>query len=268
MKTKLTRLLAVVMLCIQLQYSSMAWGPEGHTMIVQMALQLLSPQVRQKVLAQLGNYPLDRAANWMDAVRGRDPWTNMDNWHFVNMEKNQTYADVASHDDVVYNLDRVIRILENPHHAHADSNSYYIEMLFHLVGDITQPLHCGYGSDRGGTFDKVYVEGISNPAKNSLHKVWDGEIIRNENINLQTCIQYYLRMTPQKRTAVIQGTTLQWMLAGRSYLVPRVYHLQVNPHGVTNVPRQYLTDNAPIVQQQLVFAAIRLADVLNKSFHS
>lgn len=268
MQTKAKRWLVILLLSVQTPIISFAWGPEGHTIIVQMALQILSPQTRQKVFAQIGNYPIDRAANWMDAVRSTDPWKFMDSWHFVDMNTNQTYAQVASHEDVVFNLNRVIHILEDPHHAHTDSNNYYIKVLFHLMGDIAQPLHCGYATDRGGTQIKVSVQGFSNPPNNSLHKVWDGEIIRNQSIDLASCMQYYQQMTAQQKAAVLQGNTEKWMLEGRSYLIPNVYHLQLNPHGVTMISTQYLSTNAPVVQQQLVYAAIRLADVLNISFHS
>ena len=41
-----------------------AWGPEGHTIIVKLAMQFLNPDVRQNVLAVLDGMPVDTAANY------------------------------------------------------------------------------------------------------------------------------------------------------------------------------------------------------------
>ena len=50
--------------------------------------------------------------------------------------------------------------------------------LFHLIGDLHQPLHVGFGEDKGGnTFEVQFNDKGSN-----LHKVWDSEIIEYKNL--------------------------------------------------------------------------------------
>ena len=57
------------------------------------------------------------------------------------------------------------------------------------------------------------------------------------------------------------------MLQARSYL-PQVYACHPQKGVMVNVPKSYLDANVSIVQQQLVYAASRLANVLQKAFGS
>ena len=45
--------------------------------------------------------------------------------------------------------------------------------LVHVIGDVHQPLHCGYGYDRGGNDVSVTFFGKST----ELHAVWDSGIL-------------------------------------------------------------------------------------------
>jgi hypothetical protein len=245
---------------------SIAWGAQGHRLIVETALSMLSPQARQKVLFALGKYSPDRAAVWMDSVRSKDvpEYRYMKNWHFVNMESGQTYAQVASKNDVVYNLQRVIGAMKDTHAYEADSLKQNLRILFHLMGDITQPLHVGYRHDLGGNSDKV-VTPVYNDDKNNLHHVWDDIIIQKGKINLQTCIAYYHKMPPDSINAVKKGDTKVWLKQSRSYL-SAVYACHPNVHKTTKLSLAYLDSNVPTVQQQLVYASIRLSAVLENAF--
>ena len=247
----------------------LAWGNEGHQMIVNMAFSLLSPAAKQKMLMYLGGRRLNDAAVWMDSVRSHKvaPYGYMDNWHFVNIEEGQSYNDVQSMDDVVFNLEKVIQELPNYASLPADSVKLDLLKLLHMIGDITQPLHCGYKHDRGGNYVKVHTQ-IGDFDGNDLHKVWDGEIIHAGHINIQTSMHYYQSLSPAQVSAIQSGSTLDWAMQARSYLKNKVYNFTLAGHGTSQLSTQYLTANAPIVQQQLVYAAIRLANILEKSFGS
>lgn len=247
----------------------LAWGNEGHQLIVNMAFSLLSPAAKQKVLLYLGGRRFNDAAVWMDSVRSHHvtQYAYMDNWHFVNIEDNQTYNDVQSTNDVVYNLGKVIQELQNYSSLSRDSVKLDLLRLLHLVGDITQPLHCGYKHDRGGNYVKVHTQ-INDFDGNDLHKVWDGEIMHAGHIDIHTSMQYYQSLSPAQISSVQSGSTLDWAMQARSYLANNVYHFTLLNHGPSQLSTQYLTSNAPIVQQQLVYAAIRLANILEKSFGS
>jgi hypothetical protein len=269
MKTKRAILACIITLSLIKPVKTLAWGAQGHRLVVDMALSLISPQAKQNVLAAIGNsYSPDLAAVWMDSVRiNRVPeYSYMDNWHFLNMEANQTYSQVASQSDVVYNLQRVIDFFNAGTTVSPDSLRRNVLILFHLMGDITQPLHDGYGSDRGANDDLVTTP-VYNGTDNNLHHVWDDIIIQVGHVNLQSLLTYYHNLSPATVSTITQGNTIDWAMQARSYL-PQVYSCNPSPHSTTALSMQYLKSNVPIVQQQLVFAAVRLAGVLQKTFGS
>ena len=60
-------------------------------------------------------------------------------------------------------------------------------LIFHLIGDLHQPLHTGYAIDKGGNTIEItspYVGG-------NLHSVWDTQIIEYKNVTLDSCLQTY-----------------------------------------------------------------------------
>jgi hypothetical protein len=245
---------------------SIAWGAQGHRLIVETALSLLSPDAKTRVMQALNGYSTDLAAVWMDSVRIHHvpKYAYMKNWHFLDMNADQVYSQVANKNDVVYNLQRVVDVFNSGQQLSADSLKMNLKILFHLMGDITQPLHCGYGFDVGGNSVLVATAKF-NVTGNNLHHVWDDIIIEEGKINLQTCQAYIQGMTVAKKQLVTQGTAQDWMLQSRSYLVNAYAFNQVQ-NGTTALSLQYLDNNVPIVQQQLAFAALRLANVLERAF--
>jgi hypothetical protein len=244
-----------------------AWGKQGHELIVEMAMSLLNPTAKQRVMAILDGYPVDDAAVWMDSVRGAKvpEWRYMDNWHFLNMDKGQTYADAGSDSDVVFRLNQVITDFQHPETISADSLPIKLRVLFHLMGDITQPLHVGYGNDVGGNTVRVKVAGTEFKFDNNLHKVWDDAIIVEGKINLASLQKYYAALAQDKKDNIVAGSTQDWMMQARSYL-PAVYQFNQVKRGVSQISDQYLDDNVDTVLQQLVYAAVRLANTLNTAF--
>lgn len=78
---------------------------------------------------------------------------------------------------------------------------------------------------------------------------------------------YYHNLTDTQINDIVTGSTRDWMMQARSYL-PDVYDFHAVNGGTSNLSRQYLDKNVPVVQQQLVYAAVRLAHALNTSFSS
>jgi len=247
---------------------SFAWGSKGHKLVVELAFSLLSPSARQKLLSYLDGYPIDNAAVWMDSVRGRHvrEYQYMKNWHFIDMEEGQTYEQVRSYNDVVYSLQRTIDAFSHINTLSNDSINMNLRILFHLMGDITQPLHCGYGSDKGGNEIEVTTPKY-NIKKNNLHHVWDDAIIQEGKITIASLQEYYRTLSIVQIKNAKKGTPKDWMLQSRGYLHTNVYAFDYVQYGVSTLSLDYLNKNVPLVKQQLTFAAIRLADVLERTFH-
>lgn len=268
-KKNVITLLFVVQIGLLAPIASFAWGAQGHRLVVETAFSLLSDKAKQKIQALLGGYSTDLAAVWMDSVRINHvpQYTYMKNWHFINMDSGQTYAQVANQDDAVYNLQRMINFFNHmPANVSKDSVVMNLKILFHIMGDITQPLHVGYGSDIGGNDDPVTTQKF-NSTGNNLHHVWDDIIIIEGKINQTTCLNFCHQLTQAQIKNVTQGTAEAWMLQSRSYL-PQVYACHPKKNVNTTVTTAYLDSNVKIVQQQLAYASLRLAAVLEKAFGS
>ena len=48
--------------------------------------------------------------------------------------------------------------------------------IYHLVGDLHQPLHAGYAKDRGGNLFNITLAGESS----NLHTFWDSTLIKKQ----------------------------------------------------------------------------------------
>lgn len=263
---KIGKFLFIALLFVQRPSSAYAWGAQGHRLVVEMAMSLLSPKAKQRVLTILNGYPIDLAAVWMDSVRERKTpeWLYTKEWHFLNMDPGQTYAQVQSPNDVVFELERVINEFQHVGNINPDSLNFKLRVIFHLMGDISQPLHVGYGYDEGGNSVKVKTAKF-NTSGNELHAVWDDIIIKEGNITLQSSLAYYKKLTQSQRDKILAGTTQDWMAQARSYL-PAVYNFHLVKNGTSTLSLAYLDKNVPVVQQQIVYAAVRLANALNTAF--
>ena len=62
-------------------FSGRAWGPEGHTIVARLALQIVREDVRQNVLNYLNGMPIDTATNWMDIMKSNADYDFMRPWH-------------------------------------------------------------------------------------------------------------------------------------------------------------------------------------------
>ncbi|HUS00864.1 MAG TPA: S1/P1 nuclease [Chitinophagaceae bacterium] len=89
-----------ILICLMLPFSkSIAWGPEGHTIVARIAMQLVKPDVRQNVLNLLGNMSIDTAANWMDIMKSNPDYDFMRPWHYVEFPKEQQPYKETSQDN-------------------------------------------------------------------------------------------------------------------------------------------------------------------------
>lgn len=253
----------LLVIALHIPARSLGWGATGHQIIVNTALSLLRDSTRQRVMSVLNNYPVNCAATWMDSVRHHAPYTYMDNWHFLNMNPNQTYKQVKSDTDVVYNLTRVRRTFEQRLALPADSVFMNLKVLFHLMGDISQPLHVGYSRDAGGNFVKV-TDSLDSYETN-LHHVWDDDIIIAGNLNVDSITNFCRSRSAAQKQLILAGTPEVWMKEARIYL-RNAYAFTPAANGPTALPMRYLDINVPIVREQLGRAAMRLADALEKSF--
>lgn len=235
--------------------SSFAWGKIGHSIVPQVAFTYLDENTKQIVLKYLDGMSIESAATWMDDMRSEASLSYLKPWHYVNLDKDATYQP-STEDNILNKLGDVLKQLRNAQNMKPADVKQALLYLFHLVGDLHQPLHAGYGSDIGGNNVEVSFMGT----KSNLHSVWDSKIIEYKNTTAKDCMAWYNGFTKDELADYKRIDILHWFEQSRSYL-PQIYKFSN-----ATLDAAYVEANTPIVEKQLLIAGIRLASVLTEVF--
>jgi S1/P1 Nuclease len=132
-----------------------------------------------------------QAARWADDIRRNDRAQNRPSWHYINFpfKPESQPASVQTREPASVNI--LIALAENETVVKNDSDperkAIALAWLFHLVGDIHQPLHTAQlftveypKGDRGGNEICVRVTQSGQPM--DLHRFWDGVITSSQNL--------------------------------------------------------------------------------------
>lgn len=239
-------------------FSGRAWGPEGHTIVARLALQIVREDVRQNVLNYLNGMPIDTATNWMDIMKSNADYDFMRPWHYVDFAKGSAYKQ--NNDENILNRLQITynELLHKSTLCDAQIKTDLL-VLLHLMGDLHMPLHTGYDDDLGG--NKVMVQ-YDTMKTHNLHRFWDEDIIRLGGISYSDCLNYYTKSSQNYNNNLYKVDFQNCMLQSRS-LLGKVYDF---PGFI--LTENYLEKNKVVVTEQLVLAAVHLAEVLNKLFSS
>ncbi len=235
--------------------SSFAWGKTGHDIVGQIAYRLLDDSTRAIVQSYLGNLSFEEAANWMDDQRSNSYYNYMRSWHYINLEKGISYTPTEERNSLTV-MHTAVMELRNHLTMKKKDVRRDILLIFHLVGDLHQPMHNGYGSDRGGNS----VEITSPLVSGNLHSVWDTQILEYKNITADTCMVLYNSLDAATIKEYSKINELKWMYQSRAYL-DAAYNFENN-----FLDKNYIDSNAEIIKKQLLIGGIRLASILKEVF--
>jgi hypothetical protein len=195
-------LLAASISC--LPSASWAWGANGHAMVADIAMDILSdpktgsPSTVAKLQALLpyahkvdsGTLPVSTIADIASAPdswrAGAHPETTQ--WHFVDVPLHSDAYDEGRDchytDDgqstgpgltcIVAKLPEFVAILADKSKSD-EERGFALAFVVHLVGDIHQPLHAEDDKDKGGNDVKFTWRGGAAPT--NLHTIWDSTLI-------------------------------------------------------------------------------------------
>jgi len=210
---------------------AMAWGPEGHTIIAQLATNMLTPAASKEV-----SYLLD-GQTIMDVVNEPDDYdhTTQGAWsaclHYVNMDLDQSnfsmsedcgpvgtvptccvVAAIENYTTIVTAQVQNIRLLRRALRDDDNNDSSEpvpLSFLSHFVGDVHQPLHVGYGCDTGGNVVNVILFGEDT----NLHASWDTGMIEHYNSDANSFaeeLQETLDKNPYLASNYTANMTAEW----------------------------------------------------------
>lgn len=290
MKTSATML--ALLLSFAMAGSALAWGPDGHRAVCEIAYLHLDKAHQHEVnrLAKKMHVPAGvtkytsfaQGCTFPDEVRAKDgvafaKYQPFNEWHFLNVPRSTKTigADAPCNDNcVLHGIEFHTTAL-----AHATNDQSRAEALLflgHWVGDIHQPLHISYADDQGGNKIKP-IEGGLYTSK-ALHSVWDSGILANgEHQEGWKAFADSLnkKITKDNATAWLGGTHVDW--ANESYQItisPDVQYCKENadntscdalPSPSRTLTQPYQDEFEPDVETRIEKAGIRLADILQKN---
>jgi hypothetical protein len=245
---------AVTLLAFSPIYS---WGDAGHRIVAEIARKHLDADVLKAVEQALDGTSFSDASVWMDEVRREKRYYHMAPWHYVNLEKGAKYKKHNKEENVINELRFYVKKLNNRNKYDKNEIAVFLKILFHLVGDLHQPLHTGYGSDRGG--NNVFVQ--MNGKATNLHGVWDYEIIAYKNIVAGDCMALEATMSESEMQEIRRLNVFQWFDESRAEVEPAY---QIGKDGVLD--QAYINAKADVMKRQMLKAGIRLAAVLTRLY--
>ncbi|KAG8652236.1 hypothetical protein MANES_06G066800v8 [Manihot esculenta] len=189
------------------------WGSDGHFIICKIAQSRMSEAAAdavEQLLAESAENDLASLCSWADNVRFRYRWSAP--LHYINTPDlcNYQYSRDCKDEDgetgrcvagAINNYTSQLLTYINASSLQTEYNlTEALLFLSHFMGDIHQPLHVGFASDKGGNTIDVHWY----TRKQVLHHVWDSSIIetdeeRSYNSNVDDMID-----------AIQQNITTEW----------------------------------------------------------
>ena len=250
----------LVLVCWVSPSLALAWGEDGHHIVCEIAWQNLESEAKEEIREMLegdDDPTFAVACSWADRVlRTRDPSFNP--YHFVNAPERSASIQTCAGKCVISGIERFEKVLRDPSSSSKDRLEA-VKLVGHFVGDIHQPLHASYSSDKGGNSVAVTFLG----KRSNLHKVWDSLIIEQANLGWsEYATGLAEKIHPIDRTLWSGGTPLDW--ANESYQVVEdlVYD------DVPSLGSSYYQRARGVVENRLQAGGLRLAELLNEALRA
>ena len=256
-----------------------AWGPEGHSIVAEIAQQRLTPPAAAAVENLLGRgRSLASVASWADDVREEEPGTAQ--WHFVDIPVDADTYDPATEckasdggDCIVAELNRLRTDLRCASGDAARLRA--LKFAVHFLGDIHQPLHT-VDDKRGGNDIPVavYLHGLACsqackiPQPSNFHAVWDVDLIHAAVWDWGSYVDRlergWLKSPDAQADGIDGGTPAEWAVETHK-IAQTVWRLLPDNHVIDD---DYFHKVLPKLDRQLGVAGLRLARFLNDAYGS
>ncbi len=283
---------------------SAAFGNVGHQAICQLSFNHLSQSTQTKVSTLLSQIPTKHqqlvnrynhlpknsnitfatACTWADAIKADKRYNKFKPWHYVNVARStiKVTAQVTAATCRTNCLPRAITY--HLQQLQSATNTWQklqaLMFLGHWLGDIHQPLHVSFTSDRGG--NKTRVKSKNSRCRN-LHALWDNCFFKNSK-KYKADLRKKLERRWRLSDAISHKAINTWQWATESLTLvrtPAFNYCQLrdsqrqnsnNKNECSEITPQplvlasnYHQHFMPVAEQQLLKAALRLTQLLEKS---
>ncbi|CAL0318090.1 unnamed protein product [Lupinus luteus] len=268
--------------------NTQGWGEDGHAIVCKIAQGRLSDKAAEAVKKLLPKSAEDLASkcSWADNLRVVFPWSSA--LHFADTPQNvcsyQHNRDCVDHKTGLKGRCVVGAITNYTNQLldyGSDTESKYnltqaLMFLSHFMGDIHQPLHCGFTSDRGGNDIEVHWY----RRKQNLHHIWDSSIIDTQLERFyDSDLGEFINAIQKNITKVWGDQVEEWENCSSSEIpCPKIYASEsvedACKYAYKDAPEgsvledDYFLSRLPIVNLRLAQGGVRLAATLNSIFDS
>jgi hypothetical protein len=237
-----------------------AWGPHSHEVVAEIAARHLDPGARREVERLLGDradLAMREIATWADRIREQPKFRDTAPLHYVNFARNACRYDAGKYCRgdrcVVAAIGRYVAQLadrDNSDQERADALAFVI----HFVGDIHQPLHAGWGEDRGGNDVQVRI----GRKGSNLHALWDDTLARSAGLRVREHADKLLASPlPARRMQWSDAAPAAWAEESCRVIAEGVYP------ATPDVGDAEMARMLPVAEARIELAGRRLAAVLN-----
>jgi len=294
----LITLLATLLLSVFISHNSYALGKTGHKVVCKIAYEHLNNDTRLAVnhlltylpkthKKRINSYHHRRAnaavtyidsCSWADAIKRDKSYIKFKPWHYISVPRNATHVTPQSctKNCITTAIKFHKNVLATEHPSWKKLQA--LMFLNHWIGDIHQPMHVNFASDRGG--NKVLVDYKVNNCKN-MHWLWDECLlypaakVKNKHIFYQ---QTYNNVIELKNDVLIKkwqkDSVYDW--ATESLLIarlPSVKYCSIEKNDFCAPYKQkkivlnksYQKQHKKILERRILQAGVRLAHTLNES---
>jgi hypothetical protein len=284
-------LFVALLLCFcALSQARPLWGVTGHALIASIAQTLLSTESTQKALTLLpaNQGQLSQIASWADQIKDESQWSWSAPLHYINTPNWECaynpLTDCPNQVCVAGAIFNYTNQLANPGSATFNATQDALKFVVHFVGDIHQPLHVAFASDRGGnTIDGTYFN-----SKDDLHEIWDTYLINTRmSQDFSGSQSEYLKYLITAMNTTYQADSEVWSVCNNTktspYACPDEWasetadkaclfaYTDQNGNHIQNgfsLGQAYFDFAQNTLDQQLIKGGIRLARTLNNIWGS
>ena len=297
--TALKLIILIAMLTLSSQ--SFALGKLGHQLTCELAFEQLSSSAQQKLMSILNSMPekeqaslnkynyrdadepisFAKACTWADAIKREPQYDKFKSWHYINVprDKLKVTPNSCKKNCVTNGISVHQGQLKKADSIKEQRNA--LMFLGHWVGDIHQPLHVSFASDLGG--NKTQITSTDKKCTN-LHWLWDQCLLtrqietkdhqkRYDDLKQKLSTLLASKKQAGEITTWQNSTVFEW--ANESLAISTRddfgYCKLVNGacEVIKNSPQtlneDYQTTFAPIINEQIIKASVRLSGLLESS---
>ncbi|MCQ2143700.1 MAG: S1/P1 nuclease [Bacteroidales bacterium] len=237
-----------------------AWGQKGHDVTCSIAERHLTKKAARKISEVLDGKSIVYWATWLDNASHTPEYSYTQTWHYKDIDPDETYetAVLCESGDCVTAINAQVEALRSGT-LNKEAEALALKMLVHLVGDLHCPMHTGRKNDQGG--NKWQVQFFNRGT--NLHSVWDSDLVEaSHKWTFTEWTDQIDRVDKKTAKALAEGTPDDWCKETHE-IAEQIYGK--TPVG-SKISYNYIAESAPVIEDQLLRAGLRLASLLNEIY--